>query len=69
MTTKVEFGEWLQAQLDALKMKAIDLERISGVNKATISRALNGERMPEPESLIAIAKGLDIPSARIFEAA
>jgi transcriptional regulator with XRE-family HTH domain len=69
MTTKVEFGEWLQQQMDNLKIKAVDLERVSGVNKATISRAVNGERMPDPDSLVSLAKGLNIPTARIFEAA
>jgi transcriptional regulator with XRE-family HTH domain len=69
MTTNVDFGEWLQRELDRKKMKPVDLAKASGVDKTIISRALSGERMPKPESLSAIADGLGIPPIRIFEAA
>lgn len=69
MTTNVEFGEWLQAELDSRKIKASDLADRSGVDKTIISRALAGERMPKPETLVEIAKGLDVLPIRIFEAA
>jgi len=45
MTTNVEFGEWLQAELDSRKIKASDLADRSGVDKTIISRALAAGRM------------------------
>lgn len=69
MTTTVDFGEWLKKELNTRKMRAVDLAKTSGVDKTIISRALNGERMPKPDSLMAIARGLKVPPDVVFRAA
>ncbi len=67
--TKIDFGEWLEAELARQNMSQSDLGRRARIDKGIISRAINKERLPSPDSLSAIARGLRLPPKVVFEAA
>jgi transcriptional regulator with XRE-family HTH domain len=67
--TIIEFSEWLEHMLKEQQMSAAELSRRSGVDEATISRARSADRMPSPDSLIAIASALKVTPAEAFRAA
>ncbi len=50
-------------------MSPAELARKAGIDKGIISRILNRERRPSPESLEAIARALKLPSETVFRAA
>lgn len=64
-----DFSEWLSAQLKNRNMSPAELARKAGIDKGIISRTLNRERKPSPESLEAIAHALKLPSEAVFRAA
>jgi len=55
----VNFTDWLTNQLKLKNMTPAELARASGKAPAVISRVLNGDRKPEPKTLIAIARALN----------
>ena len=63
------FPEWLASELLARGLSPADLSRLSGKAQAVISRILNNERKPAPETLEAIARALKLPPALVFEKA
>lgn len=65
----VNFQDWLTTQLKMRDMTPAELARASGKAPAVISRILNGERNPEPETLIAISRALNLPPETVFRAA
>lgn len=65
----VNFSDWLANQLKLMNMTPAELARASGKAPAVISRVLNGDRKPEPETLIAIARALNLPPEQVFRAA
>lgn len=67
--TSIDFPDWLQAQLDDRGMTAYKLSKLSGKDQGVISRILSRERNPEPDTLIAIAKGLKLPVEVVLRAA
>lgn len=67
--TIINFAEFLQDELDTRGWKASDLVKRSKLSPAIISRALNSERLPSPESLSAIASALGYPPERLFRIA
>ena len=64
-----DFSEWLGAQLESRHISPAELARKAGIDKGIISRILNRERRPSPESLEAIARALRLPSETVFRAA
>ena len=50
-------------------MSPAGLARKAGIDKGIISRTLNRERKPAPESLEAIARALKLPPEAVFRAA
>ncbi len=65
----VNFTDWLTNQLKLKNMTPAELARASGKAPAVISRVLNGDRKPEPKTLIAIARALNLPPETVFRAA
>jgi transcriptional regulator with XRE-family HTH domain len=65
----VNFSDWLENQLKLMNMTPAELARASGKAPAVISRVLNGDRKPEPDTLIAIARALNLPPETVFRAA
>jgi len=52
------FNEWLRAQLKVKKMSQRQLAQQSGVDHSTISRLIQGDRMPSLGTAIKLARGL-----------
>ncbi len=67
--TKIDFGEWLETELSRQNLTQSDLARRARLDKGIISRAINQKRLPGPDSLSAIAKGLRLPPKVVFKAA
>ena len=63
------FPDWLVAELEKRSMSPAELARSSQKASAVISRILNGERSPAPETLEAIARALKLPPEEVFRAA
>lgn len=66
--TIIEFSEWLQAELDHRGWNGNQLAVKAGLDRGIISRALNRERMPSPESLQSIAHALGYPAETVYRA-
>ena len=66
----IKFSEWiLDISLDK-KLSQADLARVSGLSAQAISNYFNGNvKRPDPEALIAIAKGLGLQPETVFRAA
>lgn len=68
-TKRVPFGEWLRAEIDKAGLSVSDAARKIGVPPATVSRWINGSRVPLSDSCHLIATGLDInPDVVLFMA-
>lgn len=48
-------------------VSAKELAKIAGLHEATISRAINGRRKPDPETIGKIARALDCNPVDILE--
>ena len=68
MTTN-DFAEWLENALVIHNLTASELARRAGVDKGVISRLINKERAPSPETLSSIAAALKLPPEILFRAA
>ena len=58
------FAAWLAERMRERGLQQIDLEDLSGVSNATISRILKGESRPSPPNVLKLAHALDgdVPS-------
>ena len=65
----MDLADYLIEELKKRRMKPAELARLAGIDKGIISRALARKRRPSPESLVAIARGLKIPSETLFRIA
>ncbi len=65
----VNFPDWLANELKSRGLSPADLSRLSGKAPAVISRILNGERKPAPQTLDAIAHALHIQPDEVFRQA
>jgi len=65
----MEFGEWLQEQLDSRGWHQARLARRSGISAGQIARVINDTRQPGPEFCRAIAKALELPEELVFRQA
>lgn len=63
------FSNWLAIQLKDRGMTPADLARNANKAPAVISRILNNERDPAPDTLIAISHALKLPPETVFRAA
>lgn len=63
------FSDWLENQIRERGISPADLSRSSGKAPAILSRVLNGERNPAPETIAAICNGLGIPVEEGYRAA
>ena len=65
MTTN-DFAQWLEKALITNNLTASELARRAGVDKGVISRLINKERAPSPETLSSIAAALKLPPEIVF---
>lgn len=63
------FGKWLLTELENRNWSQSDLSKRSGLSRGTISNLINGTRGVGADSLLTIAKALNLPPEQIFEAA
>src|SRR5215207_2271622 len=66
---RIDFSEWLQAEMDRRGWSQSDLARASDLNRAVINKLLNGKSHPQPATLEAISRALRIPIEIIYRAA
>lgn len=63
------FSDWLVNEMKKRDLSPADLARLSGKAQAVISRVLNNERDPAPETLTALARALRLPPEIVFRRA
>jgi transcriptional regulator with XRE-family HTH domain len=63
------FNDWLGIELERRNLKPIELARLAHVDPGAISRILNGDRKPSPETLEAFAHALKLPPEEVYRAA
>ena len=66
---RIDFSEWLQAEMDKRGWSQSDLARSADLNRAVINKLLNGKSHPQPATLEAISRALRIPLETIYRAA
>lgn len=59
----------IETVLASKKMSGAELARRSGVDQAQISRMQSGALTPTVDTIVKLAKGLNIPPAEVFHAA
>jgi len=69
MASLTMFADWLQKLIDRKGLSRGEFAAKAGLDPAIISRVLNMERMPNNNSLIAIAGALGVPPKTVFQAA
>lgn len=62
-------GELILARQRALGLRSGDVARLVGTTEATVSRWVRGHSRPVPKNLERLAEVLDVPYARVIEAA
>lgn len=67
--TKLDFADWLRAELEKRDWSQAELARQSNISPAQITRLLNGERGIGENGIIAIARALKLPVDLVFEKA
>jgi len=65
----VSFPDWLANELTKRDISPSTLAKLSHKAPAVISRILNGERKPAPETIESIARALGLPIEEVFRAA
>lgn len=60
MTNETVFAERLSESLKKKGMKPIELSRICGINKSTISQYLSGKYIPKQDKVTKMAQALDV---------
>jgi len=63
-----KLGIWIQQEREKRGLSQSTLARLAGLNRAVINKIENDLVQPRPETLIAIAKGLNIPRLTVFRA-
>lgn len=63
------FSEWLENELQIRNITPAELARKSGLSQSVVSRVINNERKPSPETLQKFARGLRISVQEIYNAA
>jgi transcriptional regulator with XRE-family HTH domain len=65
--TKIDFGEWLQNEMNLREWSQSDIARKSGLSTGQISRLLNGTRGPGLETCQAIANAFNLPQEQVMQ--
>ena len=65
----LRLAEWLQSEIDKRGWSQSDCARACDLNRAVINKLLNGKCKPQPNTLIAIARGFKIPVETAYRAA
>jgi transcriptional regulator with XRE-family HTH domain len=66
---RIDFSEWLQAEMDKRGWSQSDLARYADLNRAVINKLLNGKSHPQPPTLGAISRALRMPIEITYRAA
>jgi len=66
---RIDFSEWLQAEIDKRGWSQSDLARSADLNRAVINKLLNGKSHAQPATLEAISRALKIPIEITYRAA
>ena len=66
---KMNFAEWLQAEMDKRGWSQSDLARSADLNRAVINKLLNGKSHPQPTTLGAISRAFKMPIEITYRAA
>ena len=66
---RINFSEWLQAEIDKRGWSQSDLARSADLNRAVINKLLNGKSHPQPATLEAISRALKVPIEITYRAA
>ncbi len=69
VVNKPYFSEWLQKEMLERDMSQADLVKVSGLSRSVVSKVINQNSWPTPDTIKAIAKGLKLPEAIVFQAA
>lgn len=69
MAELADFVEWLQGELDKRAWRQADLARKGPVHTGLLSKIMNLERNPGPDTCQAIARALNIPPEEVFRRA
>jgi transcriptional regulator with XRE-family HTH domain len=69
MTTTIDFGQWLQSELDNQKINQADLAKRSGLGTGSVSRLINGSRGVGKKACKKLASGLRLPLEVVLRAA
>lgn len=65
----IDFGSWLQEELEKNHLSQAGLARLSGLSTGGIAQLINGGRKPGKNSCIKIAKAFHYPPELVFRAA
>lgn len=65
----IVFFEWLRERMNERNMSRASLAKASRLSRQAISNYWYGKRIPNTESLAALAKGLGLPKKEVFTAA
>ena len=66
---KMSFSGWLSSQMKERDWSQSDLSRASGISRSIISKMVNGDTKPVPETLESLARGLRLPTETVYRAA
>ena len=66
---RIDFSEWLQAEMNRRGWSQSDLARAADVNRAVINKLIHGKSHPQPATLEAISRAFRIPIESIYRAA
>lgn len=66
---RIDFSEWLQAEMNKRGWSQSDLARSADLNRAVINKLLNGKSHPQPATLEAISRAFKIPIEITYRAA
>jgi len=67
--TKVNFADWLEAELQRRQWKQADLIRLSGLNSGLLSQILSKKRMPGLDTCRSIARAFGMPEIDVLRIA
>jgi transcriptional regulator with XRE-family HTH domain len=66
---RIDFSEWLQAEMDKRGWSQSDLARSADLNRTVINKLLNGKSHAQPATLEAISRAFRIPIEMTYRAA
>lgn len=65
----MDFSEWLQSELDKRQWRQADLARSGKIATSMLSRIINRERFPGPDTCRSIARAFGIPPEEVLRQA